>query len=65
MTLNQIESHISGLAMQDLSQFAECFEEFYAQKVDEKLATAVGAGKFDALAAKAKKEFDVGNYSNL
>ncbi len=49
MSVLELEQAISQLSAEELSRFAEWFEEFMADEWDKQIERDVAAGKFDKL----------------
>jgi hypothetical protein len=58
--VQKIEQSIQQLTPKQLAEFSRWFESYVADKWDGRIAADAEAGKFDALAEKALKEYDAG-----
>ena len=63
--LKEIETAISQLSPQDLTEFRRWFAEFDAEAWDQQFETDVTTGKLDELAEKALKHLREGNCTDL
>ena len=63
--LENIERAVSQLSREDLAKFRTWFAEFDAADWDRQFEADVAAGRLDALAEKALKDFRQGNYTDL
>jgi len=59
-TLQEIESQVAALSDQDFAAFREWFNAFQAEAWDKQLEADIDAGKLDALAGEALREFQAG-----
>lgn len=58
--LEQLEKSVTELDPKDFEAFSEWFEEFQAERWDERIAADSAAGKLDDLADKALAQFRAG-----
>lgn len=65
MSTLELEQAVKELPPQELTVFAEWFEEFMAAQWDEKIERDIAAGRLAHLAAKADEDFEVGRCSPL
>jgi hypothetical protein len=65
MSVLELEQAISQLPREELSRFAEWFEEFMADEWDKKIERDVAAGKFDKINAKVDEDFEAGRCTPL
>jgi hypothetical protein len=65
MSVLELEQAIAKLPSEELSQFAEWFEEFMADEWDRQIERDVAAGKFDKINAKADEDFEAGRCTPL
>jgi hypothetical protein len=64
-TIQEIESAISQLPPEELRQFSQWFEQFEADRWDRQIAADAEAGKLDALAEKALRDYREGRCTEL
>jgi len=64
-TVQEIESAVSRLSADELAAFRVWFAEFDAQLWDRQLEEDVAAGRLDALAEEAIKDFKEGRCTDL
>jgi hypothetical protein len=64
-TIQEIESAVSRLPPQELRQFSEWFEQFEADRWDRQITADAQAGKLDALAEKALRDYREGRCKEL
>lgn len=60
MSLQELESAVTRLPSQELTQFAAWFEEFQSQAWDRQIEQDILAGPLDALAEEADRELEAG-----
>ena len=65
MSLQELEDAVSALPKTDLDTFAQWFEEFLADQWDRQIEADARAGRRDAAAEKAEKDFDNGRCTPL
>ena len=61
MSIQELESAVKQLPSQELTQFAAWFEEFQAQAWDRQIEQDILAGRLDALAEEANRDFEAGH----
>jgi hypothetical protein len=59
-TLQEIEPAVSQLPPEELRQFREWFDQYAADAWDRQIAADAAAGKLDALAEKALRDYREG-----
>ena len=64
-TLAEIEKAIEQLPPQKFRELRQWMAERDAQQWDAQLAADVDAGKFDALRAKVRADYEAGNCADL
>ena len=65
MSVLELEQAIAQLPPEELSRFAEWFEEFMADEWDKQIERDVAAGKFDRIIAKVDADIDAGRSTPL
>jgi hypothetical protein len=65
VSIQDIESAVSGLSAEDLAAFAQWFENFVADGWDKQIEADARAGKLDHLAKRADEHFDAGRCAPL
>ena len=60
MSITEIKTIISQLPPPELAEFSQWFEEMQADAWDRQIERDALAGKFDALADEANREFEAG-----
>lgn len=60
MSVQELESAVKHLPSSELAQFAAWFEEFQAEAWDRQIEQDILAGRLDALAEQANREFEAG-----
>ena len=65
MSVQELEQAISQLPAEDLSRFAEWFEEFMADEWDKQIERDVASGKFDKIIRKVDEDIDAGRSTPL
>jgi len=64
-TVNEIESAVSKLSRDELRSFRSWFQEFDADAWDKQFEEDVHAGRLDALAGEALRDFREGRCKDL
>jgi len=64
-TIQEIETAVSNLSSEELSAFRAWFAEFDAEEWDRQFERDVAAGRLDALAEEALRDFRDGRCKNL
>lgn len=64
-SIQEIQSAISRLSLEELIRFREWFDEFDAQAWDEQFARDAKSGKLDKLAKEAIAEYRTGKHKEL
>lgn len=65
MSVQELEQAISQLPAEELSRFAEWFEEFMADEWDKQIERDVASGKFDKIIRKVDEDIDAGRSTPL
>lgn len=65
MSVNELEQAVRQLPAADFAAFARWFEAYAAEQWDAQIERDARTGKLDALGAKATKEFEAGNCTEL
>jgi hypothetical protein len=65
MSVQELESAVSQLSVEELAKFTTWFEEFVADAWDREFEADVKAGKLDALGKEADKDFEAGHCKPL
>jgi hypothetical protein len=65
VSLQELEAAVAELPPEKLSEFAQWFEEYLADAWDRQIEADVAAGRLDALAEKALKDFHEGRCTDL
>ena len=65
MSVQEIETAVSRLSGDDLSQFSQWFEEFVAEQWDRQIEADILAGRFDAAGKRAEADFEAGRCKPL
>ena len=63
--LDQVESQIQGMSLEELEEFRQWFARFDAEKWDRQIENDALAGKLDSLAAQALRDHKNGISTNL
>jgi hypothetical protein len=63
--VNKIGREIQELSQRELAAFRQWFRDFDAQAWDRQIEEDVQAGKLDALANKALKDFESGKFNEM
>ena len=65
MSVLELEQAISQLPPEELSRFAEWFEEYMADQWDRQIERDVAAGRLDHIIRKVDKDIDAGRATPL
>ena len=60
MTITEIEQAITHLSDQELAEFREWFDEYFAQLWDKQIEEDAKSGRLDKLIADATADYDAG-----
>ncbi|MEO6785954.1 MAG: hypothetical protein ABI318_07445 [Chthoniobacteraceae bacterium] len=65
MSIEELESAVSGLRADELSRFSQWFEEFMADQWDRQIEQDVKAGRLDAALKRADEHYKAGRCTPL
>ena len=65
MSVEEIESVVSGLPVDELARFSKWFEEFMADAWDRQIEEDARAGRLDAALKRADEHYDAGRCTPL
>ena len=65
MSVEELESAISGLSSADLARFSHWFEEFVADQWDRQIEQDVLSGRLDTALKRADDHYDAGRCTPL
>lgn len=65
MSVEELESVVSGLSSEELSRFSQWFEEFLADQWDQRIESDIQAGKLDEAGKRADDDFEAGRCTPL
>ncbi len=65
MSIEELESVVSGLSDAELARFSEWFEEFMADQWDRQIEQDVRAGRLDAAIKRADDHYEAGRCTPL
>ena len=65
MSIEELESVVSGLSAAELSRFSQWFEEFMAEQWDLQIEQDMLAGRLDAALKRADEHFEAGRCTPL
>jgi len=65
MSLQELEAAVEHLPAEELSAFAEWFEQYLADVWDRRIEADLAAGRLDAAIEKADADFDAGRCTPL
>ena len=60
MSVQELETAVRQLSRPELSEFARWFEKYLADEWDRQIEADAAAGKLDALADEALREYEAG-----
>ena len=65
MSIEELESVVSGLSAAELARFSQWFEEFMAEQWDLQIEQDMLAGRLDAALKRADEHFEAGRCTPL
>ena len=65
MSIEELESVVSGLPAAELARFSQWFEEFMAERWDRQIETDMLAGRLDAALKRADGHYEAGRCKPL
>lgn len=65
MSVQELEESVTHLSRDELSAFANWFEEFLADKWDRQIAEDALTGRIDAAVRRAEQEVEAGKFTPL
>lgn len=65
MSVEELQSGVSKLPVEELDRFSRWFEEFLADQWDRRIEADILAGRLDAAGQRADKEFEAGRCKPL
>ncbi len=65
MSVEELESAVSGLSAAELFRFSQWFEEFMADAWDRQIEQDMRTGRLDAALKRADAHYDAGNCTPL
>lgn len=65
MSIEEIESVVSGLPADELARFSQWFEEFMADQWDRQIEQDMLAGRLDAALKRADEHYEAGRCTPL
>jgi hypothetical protein len=65
MTIKELELAVSKLSYEDLTNFAQWFEEFMAEQWDKQIETDILAGRLNSAGKRADEAFESGRATPL
>ena len=65
MSIEELESVVSGLPADELSRFSQWFEEFMADQWDRQIEQDMKAGRLDAALKRADEHYKAGRCTPL
>lgn len=65
MSVKELELAVSKLSAQELTDFANWFEEFMAEQWDRQIETDIVAGRLDQAGKRADEAFEAGRATPL
>ena len=65
MSIEELESVVSGLSAAELARFSQWFEEFMAEQWDLRIEQDMLAGRLDAALKRADEHFEAGRCTPL
>ena len=65
MNIEEIKQEISQLPIEDINKFSQWLGEFKADLWDKQIEEDILAGRLDAFAEEAMRDFEEGRYTEL
>ena len=65
MSVQDLESAVTGLSKEELARFSQWFEEYVADQWDRQIEADILAGRFDAAGKRAKADYEAGRCTPL
>ena len=65
MSVQELETAITGLSKEELATFSQWFEEYIADKWDQQIETDIRAGRFDLAGKRVKADYEAGRCTPL
>ena len=65
MSVEELESLVSGLSSAELARFSQWFEEFIAEQWDRQIEQDMKAGRLDAALKRADDHYEAGRCTPL
>lgn len=65
MSVDELESAVANLALEELAAFARWFEEYLAEAWDRRIEADVRAGRLDEAGRRADADFEAGRCKPL
>jgi hypothetical protein len=65
MSIEELESVVSGLPAVELARFSQWFEEFMADQWDRQIEQDVASGRLDAALKRADDHYEAGGCTQL
>lgn len=65
MSVDELESAVANLALEELAAFARWFEEYLADAWDRRIEADVRAGRLDEAGRRADADFEAGRCKPL
>jgi hypothetical protein len=65
MSVEELESVVSGLPVADLARFSQWFEEFLANQWDRQIEADMQAGRLDTVLKRADEHYEAGRCTPL
>ncbi len=65
MSVEEIESVVSGLSAEELARFSEWFEEFVASQWDRQIEQDMATGRLDDALKRADAHYEAGRCTPL
>ena len=65
MSVQDLETAVTRLSKEELTQFSQWFEEYVADAWDRQIEADILAGRFDAAGKRAKADYEVGRCTRL
>lgn len=65
MSVQDIETAVTGLSREELARFSQWFEEYVADQWDRQIEADILAGRFEAAGQQAKADYGAGRCTPL
>ena len=65
MSVQDLETAVTRLSKEELTQFSKWFEEYVTDELDRQIEADILAGRFDATGKRAKADYEAGRCTSF